>query len=126
MPRKKKPAEINIEEIREQLLLKRDEILQKNVQHDLGSQESSKGDLVDQSTDQTERELMLGMVEGDRAKLREIEEALRIMDENQYGICKECEQPIPIKRLLAVPTAKHCVPCREKLERLGSIETETE
>jgi len=118
MPRKKKPQKVNVEEIREQLLALRDQILQKAQQHHVGSQEPVRGDLVDQSTDLSERELMLEMAEGDRTKLRDIETALEMMDNNTYGVCNECGEPIPVRRLLAWPTARYCVPCKEKIERV--------
>lgn len=118
MPRKKKDQQVNVEEIREQLVAQRDQILQKAQQHHLDSQDPVRGDLVDQSTDLSERELMLEMAEGDRVKLRNIEVALELMDNNTYGVCEECGEPIPVKRLLAWPTARYCVPCKEKIERV--------
>ena len=117
MSRKKKTQKVNVEEIREQPVAQRDQILQKAQQHHVQSQDLIRGDLVDQSTDLSERELMLELAEGDRAKLRSIEAALEMMDNNTYGVCEECAEPIPVKRLLAWPTARYCVPCKEKIER---------
>ena len=118
MPRKKKRIQnVNVGEIREQLHAQREQILQKAQQHHVESQDPLRGDLVDQSTDLSERELMLEMAEGDRAKLRNIEAALEMMENNTYGVCEECGDSIPVKRLLAWPTARYCVPCKEKIER---------
>ena len=117
MPRKKEKEKVNVEEIREQLVDRRDHILHKAQQRHMDSQDPLRGDLVDQSTDLSERELMLEMAEGDRARLRDIEAALELMDNNTYGVCEECGGPIPVKRLLAWPTARYCVPCKEKIER---------
>ena len=47
--------------------------------------------------------------------LREINDALRRMDTDTYGICLECEEPISAKRLDAVPWAKYCVACQEAI-----------
>ena len=120
MPRKKETPAVDTEEICTQLKARRDELLAKAKHHNYGGQEELKGDLVDQSTDLSERELMLGLVESDRLKLREIEEALKQIDENSYGICEQCHEPIPIKRLLALPTARYCVGCQQKMERTRS------
>jgi DnaK suppressor protein len=45
--------------------------------------------------------------------LREINDALHRMDSGHYGDCPECEEPISIKRLDAVPWARYCVTCQE-------------
>lgn len=52
------------------------------------------------------------------ALLRELKEALRRLEAGAFGICPECGQPISTKRLAAVPWAKFCVPCQERLALL--------
>ena len=47
--------------------------------------------------------------------LREISDALRRLEQGQYGICLECEEPISAKRLDAVPWARYCVTCQEEI-----------
>lgn len=47
--------------------------------------------------------------------LREISEALRRIDEGTYGTCPECEEPISVKRLDALPWARYCVKCQESI-----------
>ena len=49
----------------------------------------------------------------DYAQLRLIEEGLDRLDSGDYGICLSCDQPIPPKRLQAVPWARYCVRCQE-------------
>ena len=49
----------------------------------------------------------------DYVQLRMIEEALDRLNSGDYGICLACEQPIPEKRLNAVPWARYCVACQE-------------
>jgi DnaK suppressor protein len=49
----------------------------------------------------------------DYGQLRMIEEALDRMNSGDYGICLACEEPIPPKRLNAVPWARYCVSCQE-------------
>lgn len=36
---------------------------------------------------------------------------LKLMDSGEYGICIECGEDIPQRRLLAVPSALMCVKC---------------
>jgi len=49
--------------------------------------------------------------------LKEVEAALTRMDQGTYGICESCEQPIPEARLRALPWARYCVKCTERLRR---------
>jgi DnaK suppressor protein len=51
----------------------------------------------------------------DMKLLREISDALLRIDHGHYGICMECEEPISPKRLDAVPWARYCVGCQEKI-----------
>ncbi|MGB7759736.1 MAG: TraR/DksA family transcriptional regulator [Bryobacteraceae bacterium] len=51
----------------------------------------------------------------DYLQLRMIEEALDRMESGDYGICLACEEPIPAKRLKALPWARYCVGCQETI-----------
>ena len=48
-------------------------------------------------------------------QLRQIQEALDRLQLGEYGVCLACEAAIPAKRLQALPWAKYCVPCQEKI-----------
>ena len=49
----------------------------------------------------------------DYLQLRMVDEALDRLDSGDYGICLACEEPIPAKRLRAIPWARYCIPCQE-------------
>jgi DnaK suppressor protein len=51
----------------------------------------------------------------DYGQLRLVEEALDRMQSGDFGVCLACEQPIPAKRLQALPWARYCVPCQEAI-----------
>jgi len=51
----------------------------------------------------------------DYGQLRLVEEALDRVHSGDYGVCLACEQPIPQKRLQALPWARYCVPCQEAI-----------
>ena len=51
----------------------------------------------------------------DMKLLREISDALHRIEAGHYGICLECEEPISVKRLDAVPWARYCVTCQEAI-----------
>lgn len=48
---------------------------------------------------------------------KKIDEALRRIEKNEYGLCRECEDPIRFSRLRARPTADLCIVCKEESER---------
>jgi len=49
----------------------------------------------------------------DYTQLRLVDEALDRLNSGDYGVCLACEEPIPAKRLRALPWARFCVPCQE-------------
>ena len=51
----------------------------------------------------------------DMKLLREISGALHRIEQETYGICAECEEPISAKRLDAVPWARYCITCQEEI-----------
>src|ERR1700682_4144433 len=73
---------------------------------------SDEGDLSQQHHEEW---IFLNRNSIDMKLLREITGALHRMDREHYGICMECEEPISAKRLEAVPWAKYCVACQERL-----------
>lgn len=76
------------------------------------------GDIYDQASSERDRELGLLLGDREREKVHAIDEALLRIKENEYGICEECEEEIPIGRLKAMPFTRHCVKCKSDLEKL--------
>lgn len=76
------------------------------------------GDIYDQASSERDRELGLLLGDREREKLHSIDEALLRIAEDEYGICEECEEEIPLGRLKAMPFARHCVRCKSDLEKL--------
>lgn len=46
-----------------------------------------------------------------RQKLNMLKRALSRIDEPDFGICADCENPIPLGRILIMPEATLCVRC---------------
>lgn len=76
------------------------------------------GDIYDQASSERDRELGLLLGDREREKLHNIDEALLRIHENEYGICEECDEEIPVGRLKVLPFARHCVKCKTDLEKL--------
>lgn len=76
------------------------------------------GDIYDQASSERDRELGLLLGDREREKVHAIDEALLRIEENEYGICEECEEEIPLGRLKAMPFTRHCVKCKSDLEKI--------
>ena len=63
------------------------------------------------------KEVLMGLGENERTKLRLVEEALAKIDEGTYGVCERCEEAIPVKRLELLPFTRYCVQCQSELEK---------
>lgn len=64
--------------------------------------------MADVGTDNYELEFTLGLIEGERAVLKEIDEALERIEAGTFGFCLATGSPIGKARLDAKPWAKYC------------------
>ncbi|MDD4358775.1 MAG: TraR/DksA C4-type zinc finger protein [Candidatus Pacebacteria bacterium] len=46
-------------------------------------------------------------------RLKNVNEALKKIEEGVYGVCENCNRPITVERLEANPSAKKCLDCLE-------------
>ena len=81
------------------------------------------GEVIDEFDD-AQREISASryyaLIERKIKELQKIELVIeRIPKEKKFGICEECERPIPKERLSIIPEATLCVSCQQKLEQLG-------
>jgi DnaK suppressor protein len=60
----------------------------------------------------------------DYEQLRLVQEALDRLDSGEFGVCQACEEPISSKRLKAIPWARYCVHCQERLTGADSGQAE--
>ena len=47
--------------------------------------------------------------------LSKMERALKMINDPDFGLCRECEEPIPFARLMIVPESDLCVQCAEAI-----------
>ncbi len=78
-------------------------------------------DIVDQASRVHERNFAYRLCHRNNRHLREIERALRRIEEGLYGICEECGEDIAVKRLKARPTARYCIDCKTRLEKIERL-----
>lgn len=111
------------------LILKRKEEIVNDIKHISDdtlkkSQKEASGDIsgytyhmADVATDTYDREFSLGLASNDRKLLYEFDDALKKIEDGQFGICEDCKCLIAKSRLKAVPQARLCVKCQEKKEK---------
>ncbi|MAX65916.1 MAG: TraR/DksA C4-type zinc finger protein [Bacteriovoracaceae bacterium] len=75
-------------------------------------------DEVDQATSDYERSQMLRFRNRDLFYLKKLDKALGKMEDNEYGICEDCDSDIKFERLRARPTAQLCISCKDEAERV--------
>jgi len=84
---------------------------------DAGEETAYDNHLADTATETYDRELDYTLEENSEHVLTEIEAALKRIDEGTYGICTNCDKPIAVGRLEALPWATLCIDCRRDRER---------
>ena len=58
-----------------------------------------------------ERAQLTALLATARARIAEVDDALRRVDSETYGVCEGCGQPIAGERLVARPFARRCIRC---------------
>lgn len=74
-------------------------------------------DFEDVAVDFLETQQEQSLLVNELALLTEVQRALKRIEDGTYGKCVTCGQPIPEKRLEAIPWAARDVKCEEQLER---------
>lgn len=121
-----------LKEYKEKLINLKEEVMGKikEISEDtlMKSQKDISGDMsgyglhiADVASDNYERDFSLGLVSDERKVLLEIEEALKRIEAKTYGECIICEKPIASIRLKALPYAKCCKKCQEKMEKENNV-----
>ncbi|EQC50445.1 TraR/DksA C4-type zinc finger protein [Bacteriovorax sp. DB6_IX] len=75
------------------------------------------GDIIDQTTNERDAQLLLKLQGRDRFFLKKVNHALEKIASGTFGECEECGEDITMKRLLARPIATQCIHCKEEQER---------
>lgn len=74
-------------------------------------------DPVDAAVNDREQTILLSISESERTLLDQIDEALTRIEMGEYGECMNCGQTLTEARLNAVPYARYCINCQEKVEQ---------
>ncbi len=72
---------------------------------------------ADSGTFTFERERDLSLYNNIKDLLEKVDTALEKIEAGTYGICDDCDEPIPEERLEALPHATLCIQCKKKEEK---------
>ena len=73
--------------------------------------------MADMAADTYDRELNMNIASSEQELLYQIDDALKRLDDGSYGVCQQCNQPIAMSRLKAVPYASMCIACQRSKEQ---------
>ncbi|WP_144394279.1 TraR/DksA family transcriptional regulator [Pleionea sediminis] len=71
----------------------------------------SRGDALQQ------QEMAKAGLARDKQRFLNVIKALNRIEDDDYGFCMECGEPITVSRLEIMPEAEFCIQCMEKQER---------
>jgi len=77
--------------------------------------------MADSGTDNFDRDFALSLLSSDQDAIYEIEEALKRIEKNTYGICELTGKAIPKARLAAIPWTRFTVEAQGQLEKEGAL-----
>jgi DnaK suppressor protein len=110
-----------VTECKRKLLLLKQDLLNRvrNSHMEFSAQEKSSGDEIDQTVAQLAENSFLISQERLRKQLLEIEFALARIQNGNFGICEETQEPIESERLLALPYTRLSIEGAEIREAMG-------
>ena len=77
--------------------------------------------MADSGTDNFDRDFALSLLSSDQDAIYEIEEALKRIEKQTYGVCELTGKAIPRARLDAFPWTRFTVEAQGQLEREGAL-----
>jgi DnaK suppressor protein len=83
-------------------------------------EEGSEGagrDPADVGSSNFERDQEMSLAQNSREMLEQAQQAYRLFESGNYGVCEACGQPIGKDRLQVFPRATLCVACKQREER---------
>ena len=85
---------------------------------DLNEGNLQQPDMADRASLETDHQLVLRTRDRERKLISKIDSALNRIEDGSYGYCKETDEPISLKRLMARPIADLSLEAQERHERL--------
>jgi len=102
------------EKLIDKLKYLRESAMDTTVKDASGDHSSYSFHMADQGTDAQEREKAFLFASRESQYLERLDQALKRIDDDTFGICSKCNTPIDSERLEAVPIATMCYECKTK------------
>jgi DnaK suppressor protein len=105
------------ESYRKRLVDKQAELLRLVSRSDQDGREADEEgtqDIADKASNAYTKEFLFHQSNDNRQTLFLVNEALDRIKGGTYGVCVECHEEVQLKRLEAVPWARHCIECQAK------------
>ena len=109
-------SEVNVSEFRRVLEAKYNELASSASNRDEIVVENT-ADEMDRLQQQLSRDIAVRNLDQTSRLLKTVQAALDRIEDEIYGVCLGCEEPIPEKRLKALPWAAYCVGCQQTIDR---------
>lgn len=61
-----------------------------------------------------DQQILLANLNRSKTRLARLQRALGCIDDEEFGLCVQCEEPIPFGRLILMPESATCVNCAGK------------
>ena len=114
-------SKLSLKKIKEKLIAERENVIDKLRGSERSIDDSETPDPVDLAVKNYSKNVMMAVSENDSRQLVLINEALERIEDEEYGLCQNCEVEILPNRLNAVPWARYCINCQE-LQEQGLLE----
>ena len=87
-----------------------------------GSEAEQMADISDDAARSYGRKLQGDLEEHEWVKLKQVEAALKKVEDGEYGICEQCGQEILGTRLEIMPYTEFCIQCLSEIEKHSSLD----
>ncbi len=108
---------MDIQAVRAELLKRREELRNRASRASADLRHESdplSADFAEQVTQRENDDVLGAISQSAQAELRQLEAALRRLEEGRYTTCSACGEPIEVERLAAVPYTDRCRACAER------------
>ena len=105
---------------KKRLVTTQDELLRlvtKSERDGREADEEATQDIADKAANSYTKEFLFHQSDENRRLLQMVNEALERVKEGTYGLCVSCQGEVQVKRLEAVPWARHCIECQDKQDQ---------
>ncbi|OPY89734.1 MAG: RNA polymerase-binding transcription factor DksA [Syntrophus sp. PtaU1.Bin208] len=81
-------------------------------------------DPTDRASLESDRNFELRMRDRERRLIAKMQEAIKRIDDGEFGVCDVCGGPISEKRLVARPVTTLCIDCKTRQEKMEKLKGE--